>query len=76
MKVLINGSSYSVKESCSLDSLIKNLELDGKYAIEINQNIIPRSQYSTKQVSNGDKIEIVKDIGGGYINIYLPKRYT
>ena len=65
MKVLLNGSSYSVKDNCSLDWLIKNLELDGKYAIEINQNIIPRSQYSTKQVSNGDKIEIVLAIGGG-----------
>lgn len=65
MKVLLNGSSYSLKDNCSLDSLIKNLELDGKYAIEINQNIIPRSQYSTKQVSNGDKIEIVQAIGGG-----------
>ena len=65
MKVLLNGSSYSLKDNCSLDSLIKNLELDGKYAVEINQNIIPRSQYSTKQVSNGDKIEIVQAIGGG-----------
>ena len=65
MKVLINGSSYSVKESCSLDSLIKNLDLNGKYAIEINQNIIPRSQYSDKKINSGDKIEIVQAIGGG-----------
>ena len=65
MKVLLNGSSYSVENNCSVDSLIKNIDLSGKYAIEINQNIIPRSQYSTKQVSNGDKIEIVQAIGGG-----------
>ena len=52
MKVLLNGSSYSLKDNCSLDSLIKNLELDGKYAVEINQNIIPRSQYRTKKISN------------------------
>ena len=75
MKVLLNGSSYSLKDNCSLDSLIKNLELDGKYAVEINQNIIPRSQYRTKKISNGDKIEIVQAIGGGENNIYLPKRY-
>ena len=65
MKVLLNGSSYSVKNNCSVDSLIKNLDLNGKYAIEINQNIIPRSQYRTKKISNGDKIEIVQAIGGG-----------
>ena len=65
MKVLLNGSSYSLKDNCSLDSLIKNLDLNGKYAIEINQNIIPRSQYSDKKINSGDKIEIVQAIGGG-----------
>ena len=65
MKVLLNGSSYSVENNCSVDSLIKNLDLNGKYAIEINQNIIPRGQYRTKKISNGDKIEIVQAIGGG-----------
>ncbi|MEC7875179.1 MAG: sulfur carrier protein ThiS [Pseudomonadota bacterium] len=65
MKVLLNGSSYSVKNNCSVDSLIKNLDLNGKYAIEINQNIIPRSQYSNKRINSGDKIEIVQAIGGG-----------
>ena len=48
-----------------MDSLIKNLDLNGKYAIEINQNIIPRSQYSDKKINSGDKIEIVQAIGGG-----------
>ena len=65
MKVLLNGSSYSVKDNCSLDWLIKNLELDGKYAVEINQNIIPRSQYSNTKIYTGDKVEIVQAIGGG-----------
>ena len=65
MKVLLNGSSYSVKNNCSVNSLIKNLDLNGKYAIEINQNIIPRSQYSNKRINSGDKIEIVQAIGGG-----------
>ena len=65
MKVLLNGSSYSVENNCSVDPLIKNLDLNGKYAIEINQNIIPRSQYSNKKINSGDKIEIVQAIGGG-----------
>ena len=65
MKVLLNGSSYSVENNCSVYSLIKNLDLNGKYAIEINQNIIPRSQYTDKKINSGDKIEIVQAIGGG-----------
>ena len=65
MKVLLNGSLYSVESNCSVDSLIKNLDLNGKYAIEINKNIVPRSQYNNKKINSGDKIEIVQAIGGG-----------
>ena len=65
MKVLLNGSSYSVENNCSVVALIKNLELNGKYAVEINQTIIPRSEYSNQKINNGDKIEIVQAIGGG-----------
>ena len=65
MKVLLNGSSYSIENNCSVVALIKNLELNGKYAIEINQTIIPRSGYSNQKINRGDKIEIVQAIGGG-----------
>ena len=65
MKVLLNGSSYSIENNCSVVALIKNLELNGKYAVEINQTIIPRSEYSNQKINRGDKIEIVQAIGGG-----------
>ncbi len=65
MKVLLNGSSCSIENNCSVVALIKNLELNGKYAIEINQTIIPRSEYSNQKINRGDKIEIVQAIGGG-----------
>ena len=65
MEFLLNGSPHSIKNNCSIEALIKNLELNGKYAIEINQNIIPRSQYNSTKINIGDKIEIVQAIGGG-----------
>jgi|TARA_B100000959_G_C14515259_1_gene433044 thiamine biosynthesis protein ThiS len=65
MEVLINGSPYSIENNCSVNTLIKELELNGKYAIEINQYIIPRSQYNSKKINSGDKVEIVQAIGGG-----------
>ena len=65
MKVLLNGSSYSIEDNCSVVALIKNLELNGKYAVEINQTIIPRSEYSNQKINSGDNIEIVQAIGGG-----------
>ena len=65
MQVTINGSSYSIEDNSSIKNLIEHLSIDGKYAIEVNQNIIPKSQYSKIKINLGDKIEIVKAIGGG-----------
>ncbi len=65
MEVIINGSLHSIENNCSVNTLIKKLELNGKYAIEINRYIIPRSQYNSKKINSGDKVEIVQAIGGG-----------
>ena len=65
MEIFLNGSCYLLEKNCSIKTLIKNLDLSGKYAIEINQNIIPKSQYNIIKINTGDKIEIVQAIGGG-----------
>lgn len=65
MEVLLNGDSYSIDKICTIENLITSLKLDGKFAIEINQNIIPRSEYLETELRAGDKIEIVQAIGGG-----------
>ena len=65
MEVLVNGDPHSVEQACTLHELIANLQIAGKFAIEVNQNIIPRSKYPDTQLHAGDKIEIVEAIGGG-----------
>lgn len=65
MEVLLNGDLHSIGQNCTIEILITSLELDGKFAIEINQNIIPRSEYPDTKLRAEDKIEIVQAIGGG-----------
>lgn len=65
MNVLLNGNAHSIETNCTIDDLISMLEIDGKFAVEINQNIIPRSEYTSTQLKSGDTIEIVNAIGGG-----------
>ena len=65
MEVILNGEPYPLDQACNIDSLIKLLQLDGKFAIELNQTIIPRSEFIKTQIQQGDKIEIVQAIGGG-----------
>ena len=65
MEVLLNGDPHSIDQTYTIEYLIVSLELDGKFAIEVNQNIIPRSNYNSTQLHPGDNIEIVQAIGGG-----------
>jgi sulfur carrier protein len=39
--------------------------LDKRIAVEINGDIVPASQHTTYQLSDGDSVEIVGAIGGG-----------
>ena len=65
MNILLNGQQHNLEQAISLEELILSLELEGKFAVEINQNIISRSEYSTTRLNQGDNIEIVQAIGGG-----------
>ena len=65
MEVLLNGEPHSINQTCTIANLISDLELEGKFAIEINRNIIPRSEYLNTKLHPGDSIEIVQAIGGG-----------
>ena len=62
----INGESRSFPAPMNVAGLIEHLELRGKrIALECNGEIVPRSQFSKKELSDGDALEIVVAVGGG-----------
>lgn len=66
MQVSINGSERELERECSVSQLLQILEITSKrLAIELNGNIIPRSQFDSHKIQAGDTIEIVQAIGGG-----------
>ncbi|HBA08221.1 MAG: thiamine biosynthesis protein ThiS [Methylotenera sp.] len=67
MQLTINGKSRSFElAQMSAAQLVEQLELVGKrLAIELNGEIVPRSQFADTPLSNGDKLEIVGAVGGG-----------
>lgn len=65
MKVCVNGENVTVPAGSTLSVLIQELSLGGKIAVELNREIVPRSQYDSLQLSEGDRLEIVQAIGGG-----------
>ena len=66
MNIFINGIEKNYTSSLTLQALLNQLGYaDKKVAIEVNEEIIPRSQYKNKLVVDGDKIEIINAVGGG-----------
>ena len=66
MDVKVNGETLSVPKDSSLTQLIELLSLgNNRIAVELNQEIVSRSEYDLLQLREGDSLEIVQAIGGG-----------
>jgi sulfur carrier protein len=64
--IILNGLQTKIDDTCTIVQLLHDLDLTEKrLAVEINQEIIPRSEFATYQLNEQDKVEIVQAIGGG-----------
>lgn len=66
MNITVNGESRQLCATLSLQQLLAELDLaDKRLAVELNQQIVPRSQFGQTTLQEGDVLEIVHAIGGG-----------
>lgn len=64
--IVLNGSDRQVDSNISVSRLLEELGLTEKrLAVEINQQIIPRSNFTEHRLNEKDNVEIVQAIGGG-----------
>jgi sulfur carrier protein len=62
----LNGESRSVEKDYSVHDLIDALSLTNQaLAIAVNREVVPRAQWSAYRFSDGDKVDVVRAIGGG-----------
>lgn len=66
MQITLNGENRQVEDTCSVFDLVSSLEITSKrYAVEINQQIVPKSLHQDTFLAPEDCVEIVQAIGGG-----------
>ncbi|MGG1572758.1 sulfur carrier protein ThiS [Fictibacillus sp. NRS-1165] len=66
MKLIVNGASLDIDQARTIEELLVELKLAGRGAIvELNQEILDKSQHAETRLANGDKVEIVHFVGGG-----------
>ena len=66
MRVFVNGDEKDFSSGISLAELIDQLELPAtRIAIELNREVVRRSDWGSTMLKDDDRIEIVHFVGGG-----------
>ncbi|WP_145263976.1 sulfur carrier protein ThiS [Planctomycetes bacterium Pan216] len=69
MNVTVNGESREVPDGCSLEDLLRTLDLPrDQVAVERNLEIVPKQHYQACRLETGDQLEIVTLVGGGSVD--------
>ena len=64
--ITVNGKSMDVEPGLTVEGLLVFLNVKRQYtAVAVNREVTPKSDYGTLKLSEGDKVEIVRPMGGG-----------
>ena len=64
-RVYINGQPRQLEHPINITTLLAELGLKGRLAVEINGCVVPRGRHLEQRLRDADRIEIVRAIGGG-----------
>jgi sulfur carrier protein len=66
MKLTINGQAHDYSP-LTLANLIEQLGMkQDRVAVELNRDIVPRDRWTETHLAEGDQLEIVHFVGGGF----------
>jgi sulfur carrier protein len=66
MKITVNGEVVEVPDGITVDGLLDHLQIKRLYtAVALNREIAPRNAYASTRLRDGDRVEIVRPMGGG-----------
>ena len=68
MNITTNGEAISI-EPLSVEDYLVSLGIDPRrVAVELNRDILPKTQYQQTVLKDGDTLEIVHFVGGGSLS--------
>jgi thiamine biosynthesis protein ThiS len=66
VNILLNGTPREEPAELTVAELLSRLEMPARgIAVELNQQIVPRTRHAEQKLREGDRIEIVSLVGGG-----------
>lgn len=64
-RVSLNGEWQEIDVAQLSDALAVWNYTNGKYAVAVNGEFVPRSQYAAVELQDGDTVDVVAPVGGG-----------
>ena len=66
MRIVVNGEERELPPGSTVATLIEALDLPaGRVAVERNREVVPRGRHAQTQLQEGDRLELVRFVGGG-----------
>ena len=66
MQIQLNGESRRLDRAVTVAQLLTELGLaERRVAVEVNREIVPRSEHARRELRDADQVEVVVAIGGG-----------
>jgi len=66
ISIEFNGVKYQLQPDTPLHVFLEAFKVSKRFcAVEINEEILPKNQFDTYVIKNGDRIEVVTLVGGG-----------
>jgi len=65
VKITVNGEAVTIDPISVHDYLLAHQIDPRRVAVELNREILPKSEYQETQLNEGDVLEIVHFVGGG-----------
>lgn len=66
MNISVNGERRSIEPGTALDTLVMSLTAaPSGVAAALNETVVPRAQWSSTSLSEGDRVEVLTAVQGG-----------
>ena len=66
VRITVNGQPMDVADGLSVEALLRQLGVKREFtAVAVNREITPKHAYADRRLSAGDRVEIVRPMGGG-----------
>ncbi|MDW8096108.1 MAG: sulfur carrier protein ThiS [Aquificaceae bacterium] len=68
MRLIVNGKELDTEDGISIKELLDKMGISVRpfgFAVSVNEEIVSKNKYEEYRLKEGDRVEIVKIVGGG-----------